>query len=302
MALLTSTRSLRPYFIFADVPQTEESRTEALELMSTKKNIVTPRNGEPIIAAIQDFITASFLLSRKDKFYSRQQFAQFCSYFADAELQIDIPPPAIWKPVQLWTGKQVFNCLMKPNRRSNVNVNLEAKCRTMESPAPADKFPLDMSPNDGYLVIVNSEIMCGVMDKNTVGDGKKNSVFGVILRDYGSDEAAVAMNRLAKLCARWLANIGFSLGISDVIPGPKLTSQKDAIINKAYDVCNDFIVQAKKGLLENAPGCDQEGTLEIKVSGELSAVRAACGELCMSELSRHNSPLIMATCGSKGEA
>jgi DNA-directed RNA polymerase III subunit RPC1 len=97
------------------------------------------------------------------------------------------------------------------------------------------------------------------------------------------------------------ANIGFSLGINDVIPGPKLTSQKDDIINKAYDVCNDFILQAKKGLLENAPGCDQEGTLEIKVSGELSAVRAACGELCMSELSRHNSPLIMATCGSKGD-
>jgi DNA-directed RNA polymerase III subunit RPC1 len=71
-------------------------------------------------------------------------------------------------------------------------------------PRGEDRFPLDMSPNDGYLVIVNSEIMCGVMDKNTVGDGKKNSVFGVILRDYGSDEAAVAMNRLAKLCARWL--------------------------------------------------------------------------------------------------
>jgi DNA-directed RNA polymerase III subunit RPC1 len=172
--------------------------------MSTKKNIVTPRNGEPIIAAIQDFITASFLLSRKDKFYSRSQFAQYCSYFADAELQIDIPPPAIWKPVELWTGKQIFNCLMRPNKESKVKVNLEAKCRTMEVPRGEDRFPLDMSPNDGYLVIVNSEIMCGVMDKNTVGDGKKNSVFGVILRDYGSDEAAVAMNRLAKLCARWL--------------------------------------------------------------------------------------------------
>lgn len=172
--------------------------------MSTKKNMVTPRNGEPIIAAIQDFITAAFLLSRKDKFYDRQQFSQYCSYLADADLQIDLPPPAIWKPVQLWTGKQVFNLLMRPNKSSKILVNLEAKCRTLENPDPKDGFPLDMSPNDGYLVIINSEIMCGVFDKNTVGDGKKNSVFGVILRDYGSDEAAIAMNRLAKLCARWL--------------------------------------------------------------------------------------------------
>lgn len=189
-----------------DVPQTEESRTEAWELMATKKNMVTPRNGEPIIAAIQDFITAAYLLSRKDKFYDRQQFSQYCSYLADADLQIDLPPPAIWKPTQLWTGKQVFNVLMRPNKQSKVFVNLEAKCKTLVKPEAG--FPLDMSPNDGYLVIVNSEVMCGVMDKATVGDGKKNSVFGVILRDYGPDEAAVAMNRLAKLCARWLGAPG----------------------------------------------------------------------------------------------
>jgi len=282
------------------VPQTEESRTEALELMSTKKNMVTPRNGEPIIAAIQDFITAAYLLSRKDKFYDRQQFCQICSFLADANLQVDLPPPTVWKPVRLWTGKQVFNVLMKPTRDSPINVNLEAKCRTLEAPAKGSGFPLDMSPNDGYLVIRNSEIMCGVMDKATVGDGKKNSVFGVILRDYGSDEAAIAMNRLAKLCARWLANVGFSLGINDVIPGPLLLAQKTELIQQSYDVCADLIDQAKRGVLKNAPGSDQAGTLEMKLSGELSGVRAACGELCMAELSRHNAPATMATCGSKG--
>ncbi|KAG6819511.1 hypothetical protein H0H93_011169 [Arthromyces matolae] len=56
--------------------KTEEARTEALELMSVKHNLVTPRNGEPVIAAIQDFITASFLLSRKDRFFDRRQFTQ----------------------------------------------------------------------------------------------------------------------------------------------------------------------------------------------------------------------------------
>lgn len=96
------------------------------------------------------------------------------------------------------------------------------------------------------------------------------------------------------------ANVGFSLGINDVIPGPNLSAQKNIIIQKAYDVCADLIDQAKKGLLKNAPGSDQAGTLEIKVSGELSGVRAACGELCMAELSRHNAPATMATCGSKG--
>lgn len=282
------------------VPQTEEARIEALELMSVKKNIVTPRNGEPIIAAIQDFITAAYLLSRRDRFFDRQQFTQIASYLGDGNMQIEMPPPTIWKPARMWTGKQIFNLLMKPNRQSKVLVNLEAKCRTVVDPNPADKFPPDMSPNDGYLVIRNSEIMCGVFDKNTVGDGKKNSVFGVILRDFGVDEAAVAMNRLAKLAARFLANQGFSLGINDVIPGPILQSTKEGMVDTAYDDCDDYIDKAKRGLLENAAGCDQETTLEQKISGKLSGVRQAVGDVCMKELSRHNAPLIMATCGSKG--
>jgi DNA-directed RNA polymerase III subunit RPC1 len=200
-----------------DVPQTEEARTEALELMSVKHNLVTPRNGEPVIAAIQDFITASYLMTRKDTFFDRRQFTQICCYFADADLQIDIPPPTIWKPIRLWTGKQIFNVLMRPNKQSNVFVNVECKCNKPEKLNP-EHYPFikdpapDLSPNDAWLVIVNSEVMCGVMDKAIVGSGKKKSIFGIIMRDYGPHEAAAAMNRVAKLCARWLGEFYRLLG------------------------------------------------------------------------------------------
>ena len=204
-----------------DVPQTEEARTEALVLMSVKNNLVTPRNGDPVIAAIQDFITASFLLSRKDQFFDRRQFTQICCYLADANIHIDIPPPTIIKPVRLWTGKQIFNVLMRPNKDSKILVNVESKCNKWEE-ASAENYPWisklqpDLSPNDGWLVVVNSEIMCGVMDKATVGSGKKKSIFGVILRDYGPQEAASAMNRLAKLAARYLGK-NYSLSFLSVV-------------------------------------------------------------------------------------
>lgn len=280
------------------VPQTEEARTEALTLMGVKHNLVTPRNGEPIIAAIQDFITASFLLSRRDRFFTRAQFVQVCSYFGDASVHIDLPPPAIQKPVRLWTGKQLFSCLIRPNKDSPVLVNLEARCRTFEK--PREGHIKEMSPNDGYLVIQNSEVLCGVMDKATVGDGNKHSLFGVILRDYGPDATIAAMNRLAKTCARWLSNQGFSLGISDVTPGQRLQDSKDRHVEEAYAQCRDLIDLAKRGKLDNLPGCDQEQTLESKISGVLSGVRSDVGEFCMTELSRHNAALLMAVCGSKG--
>ncbi|CAZ82670.1 unnamed protein product [Tuber melanosporum] len=256
------------------VPQTEEARTEAIELMGVKNNLCTPRNGEPIIAAIQDFITASYLLSSKDRFYNRKAFANICMYMVDGNMQIDLPLPAILKPQRLWTGKQIFNAV----------------------PAKAP----DMCPNDGWLVIRGSEIMCGLMDKSTVGSGKKDSVFYVILRDYGPDEAVQAMNRLAKLCARWLANQGFSIGINDVLPGANLRGEKDKLVEQAYNECDALILEFKEGKLEKQAGCDEEVTLENKVQGILSNVRDKVGDICMRELSKNNSPLIMANSGSKG--
>lgn len=187
--------------------------------MNIKRNLVTPRNGEPIIAATQDFITGCYLITRRDTFFNRQEFTQMCTYLQDAELEITIPPPTILKPERLWTGKQIFNVLMRPNSKSNVNVNLECKNKTMLAPSKdhgdpksddpeeaknAIAYPPFMSVNDGYLVVQNSEIICGVMDKATVGDGNKKSVYAVIQRDFGADEAAACMNRMAKLCARWL--------------------------------------------------------------------------------------------------
>jgi DNA-directed RNA polymerase III subunit RPC1 len=86
------------------VPQTEEARAEAMTLMAVNQNLITPRNGEPLVAATQDFLTASYLVTRKDAFFDRAEFCRLCSFFVDANEKIDIPPPAIVKPMQLWTG------------------------------------------------------------------------------------------------------------------------------------------------------------------------------------------------------
>lgn len=279
------------------VPQTEEARTEAIELMGVKYNLATPKNGEPIISAIQDFITAAYLLSNKDVFYDRKTFTQICMYMVNGNMQIDIPPPSILKPVTLWTGKQIFNIMMRPNKDCPVLVNLDAACREYRNvPGQAR----DRDANDAWLCIRNSEVMCGVMDKSTIGSGRKDSVFYVILRDYGPDAAVQAMNRLSKLAARWLTNQGFSIGVSDVYPGDKLNNLKSELVARAYADCDVVIERFKEGKLNKAPGCDEEQTMENIISGILSKVRQQAGDHCIAELSRCNSPLIMATCGSKG--
>lgn len=279
------------------VPQTEEARAEAINLMGVKHNLATPKNGEPIIAATQDFITAAFLLSSKDRFFDRKTFTYICMHMMDGKTRLDLPPPAIIAPKSLWTGKQVFSMLMRPNKDSPVKVNLDAKCRAYK--ARPGQCP-DMDSNDGWLVVRNSEVMCGRMDKSTVGDGKKDSIFYVILRDFGPDEAVTAMNRLAKLCARQLTNRGFSIGVGDVFPSDSLNREKESLVSVAYKQCDDLIETFKQGKLDKAPGCNMEQTLENAISGILSKVRQQAGEYCIDTLSRNNAPLIMAESGSKG--
>lgn len=84
------------------VPQTEEARAEAINLMGVKNNLLTPKSGEPIIAATQDFITGSYIISHKDSFFDRASLVQLLLMMSDADLHFDIPPPAIFKPVALW--------------------------------------------------------------------------------------------------------------------------------------------------------------------------------------------------------
>ena len=279
------------------VPQTEEARAEAMSLMGVKHNLSTPKNGQPIISATQDFITAAYLLSSKDNFFDRKTFTNLCMYMVNGNTQIDLPPPAIIKPESMWTGKQVFSLLMRPNKASPVKVNLDAKCRDFKGKVEKGA---DMDPNDAYLVVRNSEVMCGMMDKTTVGSGKKDSIFYVILRNFGPDEAVAAMNRLARLSARYLTNQGFSIGISDVYPSQTLKDKKHTLVTIAYEECEALIKKFRDGKLEKATGCNMEETLENLISGILSKVRQQAGRYCIDTLSKWNAPLIMAKSGSKG--
>ncbi|KAL4077688.1 hypothetical protein J3A83DRAFT_4186012 [Scleroderma citrinum] len=72
------------------------------------------------------------------------------------------------------------------------------------------------------------------------------------------------------------------------------------MVEKVYTECDNLTTQAKKGLLENKPRCNQEQTLEVLISSVLSKVHDEVRKICMTELSHHNAPLIMVTCGLKG--
>jgi DNA-directed RNA polymerase III subunit RPC1 len=69
------------------LPQTEEARAEAATLMAVTANQLTPRNGEPLVAATQDFLTGGYLITQRNVFFNRELFCTLAGYLADAGIE-----------------------------------------------------------------------------------------------------------------------------------------------------------------------------------------------------------------------
>jgi DNA-directed RNA polymerase beta' subunit len=290
------------------LPQTEEARAESRELMSVVCNLVTPRTGDILVAATQDFLSCSFLLSKRDRFFTRAQMMQLCWHMMgvegarDAAVTVHLPQPTILRPKQLWTGKQMVELILCPTRadRARVSINLFAKTKMMKKRPAGDTEPW-MCPHDGCLIIRDSQLLSGWLEKSVLGSsGQKNNLFHALLRDVDAATAALCMTRLARLCARTIGEFGFTFGIEDVTASPALLAQKAALIKLGYEKCDETIREYRENRLAAQAGCSIEETLESRLTGELGSLRQRAGELCTESLPAHNAPLIMSQCGSKG--
>ena len=80
---------------------------------------------------------------------------------------------------------QVLSLLIKETIGSNVVVNFETEGKTY-SGSPT-KTPRHMCHLDGYVVVRNSELLCGTFDKKSIGSGTKDNLFHVLLRDFSPE-------------------------------------------------------------------------------------------------------------------
>ena len=194
------------------VPQTEEAKSEASILMNIIKNIQSPKLGEPLVASTQDFLLVCHLITQKDYFLDRTHFIRYCTFFNDAKEKVDIPPPTILKPKELWTGKQLFSVILKPNKNYNLIVNLKNKLKFFSlNDKSIDPFKC---PKDGYVLIRNSQLLTGIINKETIGNGNKKGLIFALIKDCGNLECAKFLVRISKFCSRWICDYGVSYGFN----------------------------------------------------------------------------------------
>ena len=177
------------------VPQGEEARTEAKLLMQVQDQILSPRYGGPIIGAKTDLLTAAYLLTRKSTYLTKEEIGKL---LVAAAYTGEIPIPEIKRPVELWSGKQILSLFLPQG------FNFVAKSSMV-------------TQEDGSSVVVkDGKLIQGVMDKNTIGAERSETLFHRIVKDNGSETGRNFLNSLIKLLDRFITLRGFSYGIDEL--------------------------------------------------------------------------------------
>ncbi|MDE1858129.1 MAG: DNA-directed RNA polymerase subunit A' [Thaumarchaeota archaeon] len=266
------------------VPQSEESRSEALMLMRVQDQILSPRYGGPIIGGIRDFITGAFMLTRDEAMLTPGEFSNLAligDYFGD------LPEPATKGAHPMYTGKQLFS-LFLPKGMNYVLTSKWAKAQKTGT------------TND--VVIRNGELISGVVDKAVIGAEEPDSLLHRIAKDYGNEEARNFLNSILKVLKTFLTRRGFTYGFNELeLPSEAKTGITDSL-DEAYSNVAELQKKYRAGGLQLTRGLSPEDTLEAYIVNELAKARDKAGRIADRAFPAENSGMIMARTGARGSS
>jgi len=270
------------------VPQSEEAQTEARLLMQVQDHILSPRFGGPIIGAIRDFITASFLLTRKSTLLDKKEV---CELLAAAGYDGPLPEPAIKEPKPLWTGKQIFSLFLPKDFSYTLKASV---CRSCEQCLKED------CPYDAYVVIKNGVLIKGVIDKNSIGAEKSESLLHRIIKDYGTETGRRFLNQISHLLTRFMTMRGFTYSFEELDLSVEAKRKIRQIVRTAEKRIAEFTKALREGTLERLPGQTLIDSFELYVMNELAEAREKAGKVAEEDLEIDNSGIIMTKTGARG--
>lgn len=236
-------------------PQNDLARAESECIAKTDLQYIVPTDGSPLRGLIQDHVDAGVKLTSKDTFiekweYQQLMFACLSSLsgleLLQSDVDIEMLPPAIRKPRELWTGKQVISTLLhhlrkgkdgEPNSTEILpGISVERKAKT-----PNVAFGDAMKEH--LVIIRDGELLRGILDKNAFGATDHSLVHGVY-EAYGPTKAGLLLNALGRLFTAYIQYYsGHSCRMEDLILKPEIdVARRELVKVSRFDVDGEYSV------------------------------------------------------------
>jgi DNA-directed RNA polymerase I subunit RPA1 len=229
-------------------PQSDLGRAEAKFIAQTDLQFIVPTDGSPLRGLIQDHVVGGVKLTKKDTFLNREEYQQllFAALASLPRLElirsnadIELLPPAIIKPRELWTGKQVISTLLNHLRKGNdrdgtdheafPGLSTERKTKT-----PASAFGEE---HEEHLVLIrDGELLRGVLDKASFG-ATDFSLVHAVYEAYGPSKAGLLLNALGRLFTAYIQFYhGHSCRMEDLILTAKSDDERRALVQVRFSI------------------------------------------------------------------
>jgi len=246
-------------------PQTEEARSEAIQLLDIKNHLVTPKDGTNVLGCIEDSISGNFILT------SGMQINKDEAIQLIAETGAEVPKEAKRWP-SVVDGKVIFSALLP-------KIDLKIKRLTIE---------------DG-------KIIKGVVDDESIGI-EKGKLILEMMKTYPKEEVILMLERIFRLGCGVLSRRGFTVGLGDVVVN--LAGETQELVKDAYKKVGEIIDNFHGGKLKALPGKTLDETREIEIQQALDGIRKKIAGVILEKINREeekNNPVnIMIFSGARG--
>ena len=230
----------------AHFPQNEVARAEGYFIANVSNQYLVPKDGSPLSGLIQDHMISGVKLSLRGNFFNKRDYMQLVfAALSVVQGNLILLPPAIIKPVELWSGKQIISTIIiniTPIGSPYINLNASAKIGADEwqisTPRPwkcGTPFKNSKTMSEAEVVIRNGELLCGILDKKHYGA----TPFGLIhciFELYGGVTSSKLLSAFGKVFQTYLQWIGFTLGIQDILVQKNADAKRVNIIKECREI------------------------------------------------------------------
>lgn len=217
--------------------QNHVARAEAYNLSICDKQYILPTNKGPIRGLIQDIILSAVFITMQNTFFEKSEYNQliYTSLRTLIESDTDIKrlkllPPAILKPRQIWTGKQVVSTIISIiAEREGISEKLY-----MTGKGKIDESHLsEINKKDSKVIVQGNELLTGIIDKNSIGA----TPFGLVHCFYELTDSARTgklLSGLSRLFCNFLQMHGFTCSLDDLQTTPEFEIARKSLLDKVF--------------------------------------------------------------------
>jgi DNA-directed RNA polymerase II subunit RPB1 len=265
------------------VAQSMQSHEELVQLAAVPTQIISPREGKPLISIVQDIVVGIHRMTKSHVQITQKQLFNLMALNPACNGKY-MPPKYESKKLKWWSGQQILTTIMP----KKINMYL-----------PNNQYDENKQNKEQIVIIKNGEVVQGVFDKDTY-QARTVGIVHSIYNEYGPEDTKIFFDNTQKLICNWLVLNGFSVGISDLIVDENTNKSFQVSINEMKTHVHKIISSIHANTFENKSTKNNSDDFEKKVNDILNEAIKKVGDSGVKHIGDNNRMISMVNSKSKG--